>query len=207
MISHGPLRVRAGKTKYSPTPGIRLNATAVNFSRGHHIIDVSESERAHRRGVRSVRCVGFEEARDFAFSRSDDRQVIVLGILVEFLHADVLNYHLAAALFKFFGPAGEFHALIDGLAGAIELGFPEESFIAIGAGNGEGDAVGVGAFLFPEIDSEVAFILKRIIEHELAGGDAAFADLIGRAIRNDGYVVAVFLAGRRRVAVRIVRRR
>src|ERR1700693_4588754 len=29
MISQGPVVVRAGKTKYSPTPGTRLNDTAV----------------------------------------------------------------------------------------------------------------------------------------------------------------------------------
>src|SRR6266852_6181172 len=34
MISQGPVVVRAGNTKYSPTPGIRLNATAVKGLRG-----------------------------------------------------------------------------------------------------------------------------------------------------------------------------
>ncbi len=34
MISQGPLVVRAGKTKYSPTVGIRLKQTAENSGRG-----------------------------------------------------------------------------------------------------------------------------------------------------------------------------
>src|SRR5437016_7427983 len=34
MISHGPVVVSAGNTKYSPTPGIKLNDTAVNGFRG-----------------------------------------------------------------------------------------------------------------------------------------------------------------------------
>src|SRR5438046_9887131 len=34
MISHTPVVVSAGKTKYSPTPGTRLNDTAVKGSRG-----------------------------------------------------------------------------------------------------------------------------------------------------------------------------
>ena len=34
MISHGPVVVSAGKTKYSPTPGIRLKQTAENSGPG-----------------------------------------------------------------------------------------------------------------------------------------------------------------------------
>lgn len=34
MISHSPLVVSAGNTKYSPTPGIRLKQTAANSGRG-----------------------------------------------------------------------------------------------------------------------------------------------------------------------------
>src|ERR1700745_291212 len=34
MISQGPVTVSAGKTKYSPTPGTRLNDTAVKGLRG-----------------------------------------------------------------------------------------------------------------------------------------------------------------------------
>src|SRR5437588_8279998 len=34
MISHEPVVVSAGKTKYSPTPGTKLNDTAVNGFRG-----------------------------------------------------------------------------------------------------------------------------------------------------------------------------
>src|SRR5580700_7848354 len=34
MISHGPVVVSAGNTKYSPTPGTRLKDTAVNGLRG-----------------------------------------------------------------------------------------------------------------------------------------------------------------------------
>ena len=34
MISHGPVVVSAGKTKYSPTPGTRLKQTAENSGRG-----------------------------------------------------------------------------------------------------------------------------------------------------------------------------
>ncbi|MCY1382410.1 hypothetical protein D9M69_704320 [compost metagenome] len=34
MISHGPLVVSAGNTKYSPTPGMRLKLTAEKDSRG-----------------------------------------------------------------------------------------------------------------------------------------------------------------------------
>jgi hypothetical protein len=34
MMSHGPLRVRAGNEKYSPIPGMMLKPTAENSGRG-----------------------------------------------------------------------------------------------------------------------------------------------------------------------------
>jgi hypothetical protein len=49
MISHGPVVVSAGKTKYSPTSGIRLKQTAECSARG--VIPVTYARASVRCGL------------------------------------------------------------------------------------------------------------------------------------------------------------
>src|SRR5947209_8179412 len=107
MISHSPVVVSAGKTKYSPTVGIRLKQTAEKSGRG------------------------------------------VMPV----------TYVSASA--------------------------------RIGCSYGERDALRVGALVLPVVQAEVALVLERGVEHELARHHLAAADVLRRSVRDHGDVVAV----------------
>src|SRR5205085_8812043 len=64
VISHGPVMVRAGNTKYSPTPGIKLNDTAVMGVRGTMFLTY----------VRANARIGLSNG-DFSASRSNSRLI------------------------------------------------------------------------------------------------------------------------------------
>ena len=48
-----------------------------------------------------------------------------------------------------------------------------------------------GHSLFPVVDAEIALVLERGVEHALARHHLAVADVVRRAVRHDGDLVAV----------------
>src|SRR5690242_13523697 len=112
---------------------------------------------------------------------------------IDFLRTSVLDHEVATALRKFLHPAGEFDALIDRLAVVIESRFPEERSSFVWSWDGEGNAVGIGTIFLPEIDSEIALILKGVVKHELAGSHATVEHLLRSSIAYNGDIVVVLL--------------
>ena len=79
----------------------------------------------------------------------------------------------------------------------VEFRLPEEGATAVWPGHRECYSVRVRTFLLPEVDAQVPLILEGIVEHELTGCDAAFADLLRGAIGDDGDVITALLQAQR----------
>ena len=95
MISHSPVVVSAGKTKYSPTPGQRLKHTARVLCARRHPRHVGECERAHRLVERGALGVALEEAGDLALAGCDDDQVGRVRVALEVGDGRVVEHELA----------------------------------------------------------------------------------------------------------------
>jgi hypothetical protein len=79
-----------------------------------------------------------------------------------------VDHEFAAALAELFHPARIFDPLIDRLSGLVERVDPRDGLTAVGPGNGDAEAIGIGALLLPIVQAEVALGLQRVAEHELA---------------------------------------
>jgi len=81
-------------------------------------------------------------------------------------------------------------SLVHRLGVVIQGGVPVHGLAADRVGNGEADALDLGAGCFPAVEVEFAFDFQRGIEHALAGHDVAGGDLAGRAVGVEGHLVA-----------------
>ena len=166
MISHGPIVVSDGKTKYSPTVGAILKATrsAIGGKTG----DVGQGERALRLVEGRAFGVALEQLHNVALAAGQDDEIATARIIFQIGDAGFLDHEFAAALAKLLHPARIFDPLVDRLARPVERVHPRDRLAPVRSGNGDTQAVGVGALLLPEIEAEVAFGLQRVVEHELA---------------------------------------
>ena len=192
MMSQAPLLVSAGKTKYSPTVGMRLKLTAEWSGRGSHAMQIGQGQRALRLVERRFFGVALEQLCDVALAGRDDGEVRGCGIVFEVGDRRLLDLERAAAALELLHPHRIFGALVDALRRPVELAVPVDRLVAraIGRRHDEIDGIDGRAFLRPEIEADVALVLQRCVEHALAGHHLAGADVLGRAVLHQLDLVA-----------------
>src|SRR5271170_1970504 len=106
-----------------------------------------------------------------------------------------LNRQAAAIAGELIHPGGNLDALIDALRRPVQLAVPVDRLGArpVGRGDGEIDRIDGRTGLVPEVQLEIAFVLKGFAKHALARQNFALRNLLLVAILND-FDVVTFLA-------------
>ena len=113
MISHGPVVVSAGNTKYSPTPGQRLKQTAEYSGRG--VIPVTYVSASARIGRSNVERSGSRSKSDddVTLAGGDDHERAVVGVALEVVERGLVDREVAAERVEVLQPPRVLHALVD----------------------------------------------------------------------------------------------
>ena len=154
--------------------------------------DVSERQRALRRIELALLRVALENFDNVALAGGDNDQIGVGCVFVEIGGCRLLVLDRAAALFQFLHPARKFQPLVDRLRRLVEQAVPFDRLVArsVRRRNDEADRIHRRTFLVPEIQSKLAFVTQRLIEHALARHHPAVADVVTLAVLHQPHVVA-----------------
>src|SRR5579863_4251986 len=115
--------------------------------------------------------------------------------MFEVASARRVNRQAAAIASELVHPGGNLDALVDALRRPVKLAVPVDRLGArpVGRGNSEIDRIDGRTGLVPEVQLELAFVLKGRVEHALARQNLALRNLLLVAILND-FDVVTFLA-------------
>src|ERR1700688_4441798 len=100
--------------------------------------------------------------------------------MFEVVSARRVNRQAAAIAGELVHPGGNLDALVDALRRPVKLAVPVDRFGArpVGRGDGEIDGIdGLTSFV-PEVQLELAFVLKGSVEHALARQNFALRNLL-----------------------------
>jgi hypothetical protein len=156
-------------------------------------VDVGDGEAALGCVVGRAGGVAFEHADQVAFAGGDDDEVVsgAAGEAVEVGRGDGLVDHGGAAFLGQFEPGRHFEALVDALAGEVELGRDAQGEFAGWGGEGDVEALEFGDGVVPQVEAVGAFGLQGLLEHALGAHRGAAADVVGGAGGDERDVVVL----------------